>query len=193
MNNFESVMATLKQIKGLKSYVRSIGFKEYVHFGQLGTIDSYEMSDADVVMYAFETHGQAYCNDLGINILANKDVVVCGKNVGKSKLAYGKSQKDLTISMWCEDIGQMGVGCGELRNSYDAIFGEGWFDTNVYPRALDSMMENRQRELNDMNKIITRKTRKTFLETMHTRMVEFPSKMRIKFHFWKFDIMKRFS
>lgn len=132
-----------------------------------------------------ESLGSAACQKLGIICEASGMVLFNEKAIGRSELARGKSQMDLSISMWLEDIGQLGFVPSHLRHEMDERLGEGWFNRKVMGRVTMQLLQNNN--LRAKLEYSQRSTHKNWLQTLKTKLMEFPSKMRVKFHYWKWE------
>ena len=170
--------------KSFAGYMKSDGVREYKHFAGIG--DDYAPSIADAAMALVESLGKQHCEQLGIKCEAGGVVVADGEVIGRSKLAQGKSCKDLTIQLWLEDVGQMGFSVSVLKYEMDEKLGDGWFDRNVTP-LIDKkrVSANRARELAEYAQ--RKPMYKPWWRTMVTRIAEWPSRYRVRAHYRRIE------
>ena len=172
------------QSKSFRSYMKSSGVVEYKYFA--GIDGDYDPSLADAAMSMVESIGKKRSEELGIRCEAGGVVLVDGEMIGRSKLAQGKSCKDLTISLWLEDVGQFGFSIASLKYEMDEKLGDGWFDKNVTP-LIDSKLtqQNRARELDEYKQ--RRETYKPWWKTAYTKLKEWPSRRRVRAHYRRLE------
>jgi hypothetical protein len=104
--------------------------------------------------------------------------------LGKSHLAQGKFLKDLTISMWLEDIGSLGLSINQLRQEMDAKLGSGWFDNNVGNRITPELLAtNGAKAKAELSQ--PRPTRLPWWKTLWRKLREYPSNRRVRAHYKK--------
>ena len=186
MNSIEYLKREMTS-KWFIRYIKSNGVKQYKHF--IGLNDEYLPSLADVAMALHESIGKYKCLELGIEFKFNGDVFVDEVLIGRSKLAEGKSLKDLTIQLWLEDVGQFGFSSESIKIQMDKNFGAGWFKNNVEKLITKDLLEkNRSRELKEYQQ--RGRKIKNSKEILVTRIKEFPTKMKVKFHYFKQDLLK---
>ena len=172
------------QSKSFRSYMKSSGVVEYKYFA--GIDGDYDPSLADAAMSMVESIGKKRSEELGIRCEAGGVVLVDGEMIGRSKLAQGKSCKDLTISIWLEDVGQFGFSVASLKYEMDEKLGDGWFDKYVTP-LIDSKLtqQNRARELDEYKQ--RRETYKPWWKTAYTKLKEWPSRRRVRAHYRRLE------
>lgn len=176
---------TVRSSKGFRNYLKTQGVKEYKYFASLP--EDYYPTDADVAMFAYESFGRMHCLQYEITVDGSGNVFEDGNLIGKSKLAEGKSRKDLTITLWLEDIGQVGFNEHLLRQEMDKALGEGWFFANVGCLATKHLRsENYKRAKDDMTQIPVIKYKSKW-QTYKTILKELFPTLRAKLHWWVFD------
>ena len=131
-------LETFFNSRRFKKYLASRGVKIYRHFGKLP--EDYQPTLADAAMAQLESQGAKKVKEDGIVIGVEGAVYVDGNSIGISKLAFGKSSLDLTVSMWLEDVGTVGFNPSDLRREYDELFGTGWFNSVFTGKVTPSLM-----------------------------------------------------
>jgi hypothetical protein len=166
--------------KPFARYMKSSGVKEYLYFAHVPAID-YVPSLADAAMSLYESIGKYKCADKGIIIDAGGNVSIDGENIGISQLAHGKSNKGITITMWLEDVGQLGFIIDTLKREMDNSLWPSWFDTNVSNKITTDLLRANYRrgEAEYSQQCITRHP---WWKTMIIRLKELPSNIRVGVH-----------
>ena len=181
MNGIEYLELILRT-KSFAGYMRTQGVKEYKYFGGLGV--EYKPTLADAAMYVHESLGVKALTGAGIEIDVGGNVIVDGKGVGISALASGKSTRDLTISMWLEDFGTLGMDRLLLEREMDEMFYSGWFAANVIGQISGALLIRNSARV-EAEYTQRRIQRHPWWKTLWIRMVEIPSRLRLKWHYRK--------
>ena len=131
----------------------SRGVMEYKFFMELP--EDYIPSLPDAAMALYESHGREQCVIFGFTVDASCAVILLDEPdnsfLGRSKLAQGKFIKDLSISLWLEDVGTLGFSVSQLREEMDTALWSGWFRDNVDNRIdMELIRKNREKEKNDI-------------------------------------------
>lgn len=169
-----------KNGKAFARYMTTIGVKEYLYFAELG--DDFTPTIADAAMALHESLGKEACQKHGFSCDVSGMVIADGVPIGRGKLAHGKATKDLSIAMWLEDVGQLGFSTARLRAEMDEKLWPGWFDANVSNRiTVELLTNNSNRSRAEYRQ--TRPSRNPWWKTLWIRLIETPSRWRVRRHF----------
>lgn len=189
MNSIEYLEQALKS-KSFAGYMQTQGVKEYKHFGGLG--DNYKPTLADAAMYVHESLGAKVLTKAGVELDVGGNVIINGKSIGSGMLAFGKSIRDLTISMWLEDFGTLGMDRLMLEREMDKVFYSGWFTANVKRQiTVDLLQQNSARVEAEYTQ--RRIQRHPWWKTLWIKTIEMPLRLRLKWHYRKGGVYDRMA